>query len=216
MKGFEAEGAIDGVTRFGEVEFFEEVFEDVDGGEPWHFAANKFGREVAWVDAPVAVGEVFEEEFVEGRAVEFDEGGFSIGALWARGEAGFEFGQKEAREATSESEGGDASEDVAPTKGVVVELAAPFDVGFEGDFDALCAHRFFAGGEDVFIEGVEHVDAEVEPVAVELMARGESAELRLFFVEGDLRSSFECFVSGVEATNTAAKDGDGRRFQEVD
>lgn len=32
------------------------------------------------MNAPVAVSEVFEKEFVEGGAVELDEGGFGIGA----------------------------------------------------------------------------------------------------------------------------------------
>lgn len=67
----------------------------------------------------------------------------------------------------------------------MVDFAAPFDVGFEGDFDSLFSHRFFAGGKDFGIEGVEHVDAEVEPIASVLVAGGESTELGFFFEEAD-------------------------------
>jgi len=43
VEGFEAEGSLGGVAGFGEVKFFEEVLENVDGGEAGHFAADEFG-----------------------------------------------------------------------------------------------------------------------------------------------------------------------------
>ena len=69
----------------------------------------------------------------------------------------------------------DAREDVAPAEWVVVETAAPFDLGMEWDFDAFGSHRLATGGIDFCIEGVEHVDSEVEPVSSEVMACGEAA-----------------------------------------
>lgn len=98
MESLKAEGAFSGVAGFGEPEFFEEVFEDIDGGKAGHFSADELGGEIAGVDAPVAVGKVAEEEFVEGVAVEFDEGGFGVVAGGEVAEAGLELGDEEAGE----------------------------------------------------------------------------------------------------------------------
>ena len=46
---------------------------------------------------------------------------------------------------------------------------------------------------------MQHVHAEVIPVAAVQMAGGESAGLRLFFPDGDLRAQIECRVGGVKA-----------------
>ena len=83
--------------------------------------------------------------------------------------------RKEASEATSKGDRRDTSEDVASPEWIVVKFAPPSDVGFEGDFNALFPHGVFAGREDFFVEGVEHVHSKVEPVAVKLMARSEAA-----------------------------------------
>jgi len=160
------------------------------------------------MEAPVAVGEVTEEELVEGVAVELDEGGFGVIAGSEVAEAGLEFGDEESGEAAGEGEGRDAGEDVAAAEGVVVDFATPLDVGFKGDLGALGAHGIGAGLEDFLIEGVEHVDAEVEPIAAEVVTGGEASELGFLFKQADVCAEFEGGVGGVESAGSAAKDGE--------
>ena len=81
-------------------------------------------------------------------------------------------------------------------------------MGLEGDFEALVSHGIGASLEDFLIKGVEHMDAEVEPVSAEVMARGESAEAGFFFKKGDACPEFEGGVSGVKSTGSATEDSE--------
>ena len=123
-------------------------------------------------------------------------------------ETGFDFSEEEASEATSEGDRWDASENVASPQWIVVKFAPPSDVRFEGDFNALCPHRIFASRKDFFVEGVEHVNSKVKPVAVKLMPRSESAEGGRFLEESHFGSQLKSLMSAIETTRSAAENGE--------
>ena len=79
MECFVEQSAIDGFDgAIFDAYFAEGTFDDVDRAEAGHFGGNEGGGELAGMDAPVAMSEVFEKEFIEGVAVEHDEGFFGV------------------------------------------------------------------------------------------------------------------------------------------
>lgn len=207
VERLETKCALDGVAGFGEVEFFEKVFEHIDRREPRHLPTDKLSGKLLRVNPPVAVGEVLEEKLVKRRSIQLDQCRLCIGTEWTRAKARFQLGEEKTDQAAAECERWDASENVASAQWIMIEATAPFDVGIQWNFDAFAAHRLAAGGENFGIECMQHVHAEIIPISAESMASGESAELRFLFDDCDARPELKRGVRRVETANAAAENG---------
>jgi len=117
-------------------------------------------------------------------------------------------GEDKAGEAAGEGKRGDAGDDIATAQRVVVKFTIPFDVGLERDFDTLFAHRVATGFEDLLIEGVEHVYAQIEPVLLDSMSGSEASKSRGRFEKTHLGIEAESGVGGVESTDSSSKNSE--------
>lgn len=211
MEGFLAEGAFDGVdVAVLDPDFGEDLFDDIDGGEPRHFGRDEFGVEFRGGEAPVAVGEVAEEEPVEWGSVELDECFLGVLRLF-REDFVPELGGEEAGDAADEGKWGDPADHVAELERVAVEGTGPADFGVEGDLDAFLAHDIVADVlEDFAVEFVEHVHAEVVPVTATQVAGGETAWAIGFFDDSDVVAALGEGSGGVETGGAGSEHDDVR------
>ena len=147
-----------------------ELFLDhVHGTETRHLSGDEGSAQLARMDAPVAVGEVFEEELIQRMTVEHDER--FLGVLRHPGaEAALDLCSEKPKHIIHECEKRDASEHIAALEWIAIESPSPADFGIELHWDALISHDAADVLPDLLVKLVQHVAAHVIPVSITLMA----------------------------------------------
>ena len=175
------QGTVHGVNSLVLHAKFGECFlQHVHGAESGHLRRDEGRRQFARMNAPVTVGEVLEEKFVERRSVKLDER--FLGVLRNPGNEGLaELRVKQAEGVEHELEERDAADHVLKLERVAIEASSPADFRVEFDGDALVAHQFHDVLVYLPVEFMEHVAAHVIPVLAALVRGGETARTGIFF-----------------------------------